>query len=135
MRRRFAYAVAGLGLTLVVAAPALAAPSNGANAEVIPVTCDGQALNVLTGRGLPAWGSDASGNLDGTLYLLKEITIRGYPGDLATEPATDPIFVDSNSIGNKTGLGETIECTFRDVETDSDGTFTIFGDVLVVQVR
>ena len=135
MRRRFAYAVASLGLMLVVAAPALAAPSNGSNTEVIPVNCDGADLHVLTGRGLPAWGSDASGNLDGTMYLVKELTISVYAGDLATQPTTDPLFVETFSPGNKTGLGETIRCTFREVETDSNGTVTIFGDVLVVQIR
>lgn len=135
MRKKIAYLLAVIGLTFVIAVPALAAPSNGANAEVVPVTCEGVSQYVLVGIGLPAWGSDASGSLDGTMYVLQEIDVRVYPGNLTSEPTTPPLFGYSKTFGNKAGLGETIHCTFVQVETNADGTTTGFGDVWVVQVR
>jgi hypothetical protein len=135
MRKKIAYLVAVAALTFVVAAPALAAPSKGANAEVVPVTCGGVSQYVLVGIGSPAWGSDAGGNLDGTMYLVQEIDVRVYLGTPASEPSTPPIDGFSKTLGNKTGLGETIHCTFVEVETDENGTVTLFGDVWVVQVR
>ena len=128
-------AVAVAVLTFVASAPALAAPANGANAEVIPVTCAGVSQHVLVGIGLPAWGSDAGGNLDGTMYVVQEIDVRVYAGSLTTEPTTPPIDAFSKTHGNKNGLGETIHCTFVEVETNENGTATLFGDVWVVQVR
>lgn len=134
MRKWIASLVACIGLTLLVAAPALGAPSNGSKAEVIPVTCGGVALHVLVGAGGPAWGSDAAGNLNGSMYLVKEIDVRVYPGTLTTEPtATDPVFAFAKTFGNRTGLGAATQCTF--VEFDATGPATAFGDVVVVQVR
>ena len=135
MRKKIAYLVAVMGLTFVIAAPALGAPSKGANAEVIPVTCAGVSQHVLVGIGLPAWGSDALGNLDGTMYVVQEIDVRVYAGSLSTEPTTAPIDGFSKTHGNKHGLGETIQCTFVDVETVENGIVTLFGDVWVVQVH
>ena len=135
MRKKIAYSVAVIGLTVVVAAPALGAPSKGANTEVIPVTCAGVSQHVLVGIGLFAWGSDASGNLDGTMYIVQEIDVRVYPGSLTTEPTTDPIDSFSKTHGNKNGLGAAIHCTFVEVETSENGTATLFGDVWVVQVH
>ena len=135
MRKKIAYLVAVAALTFVVAAPVSAAPSNGANAEVIPVTCAGVSQHVLVGIGLPAWGSDAGGNLDGTMYVLKDIDVRVYAGSPTSEPTSDPLFVFARTHGNKNGLGEAISCTFVETTTDENGTTTAFGDVLVVQVR
>src|SRR5687768_6470018 len=80
-----------LGRRVARAAPALGAPSNGANVEVLPVTCGGVSQYVLVGIGLPAWGSDAGGNLDGTMFIVQEIDVRVYAGSLTTEPMTPPI--------------------------------------------
>ncbi len=135
MRRWIATVVAVLGLVAVTTAPALGAPSNGAKAEVLPVTCNGTAGFVLVGAGGPAWGTDAAGNLNGTMYLVKSIDVRGYAGSLTTEPTTAPIFEFDKTYGQKAGLGATIHCTFREVETGPDGTVTVFGDAWVVQVR
>ena len=135
MRKKIAYLVAVMGLTFVVAAPALGAPSKGANTEVIPATCAGVSRHVLVGIGLAVWGSDGAGNLDGTMYLIQEIDVRVYAGSLTTEPTTEPLDSFSKTHGNKHGLGETIHCTFVEVETDENGTVTLFGDVWVVQVH
>ena len=135
MRNKIAYLVAVVALTFVIAAPASAAPSNGANAEVLPVTCAGVSQHVLVGIGLPAWGSDAAGNLDGTMYVVQEIDVRVYAGSLTTEPTTAPIDGFSKTHGNKNGLGDTIQCTFVDVEMTMNGTVTLFGDVWVVQIH
>ena len=133
MRRRIAYSVAGLGLALATAAPALAVPSGGANTGVIPVVCEGEVRHVLTSRGAAVWGADADGNADGTMYILKELTLRAYPGELTTQPDSDPIFMETTSGGEKTGLGEELHCTFT--EFDPEGGVTIFGEATVVQVR
>ena len=133
MRRRTAFLLAA-AVALLVAAPAQGAPTEGPNAELVTATCDGVVSHVYV-RGNSAWGADAAGNLNGTQYVLKEIEFRGYPGTLTTEPTTDPLFVFAKTFGNKTGLGETIHCTFREVQTDESGTVTAFGDAFVVQVR
>jgi hypothetical protein len=91
---------------------------------------------VIVNAGNSAWGADAAGNPDGTQYVLKEIEFRGYAGDLTMEPTTaPPLFVFSKTFGQKTGLGETIHCTFVDQQTDESGIVTAFGDAWVVQVR
>lgn len=133
MRRSAAFGLV-VALVLLVAAPALGAPTNGANTEFISVTCDGATRHVYV-RGNAAWGANATGTLDGTQFVLKEIAVRVYPGNLTTQPTTDPLFFFAQTYGKKTGLGQTIRCTFREVETGEFGITTAFGVAWVVQIR
>lgn len=122
-------------IAFMLALPASAVPVGGTNTDVIPVNCGGEDRFVIVNAGNSAWGADADGNPDGTQYVLKEIEVRVYAGDLATEPATDPLFVFSKTFGKKAGLGEALQCTFREVEVTPEGTVTVFGRAFVVQVR
>ncbi|CAN5196025.1 hypothetical protein BH18ACT5_BH18ACT5_18630 [soil metagenome] len=134
MRSKFAFLLSFM-VALVLALPALGVPTNGANTDVIPVTCEEEDVFVIVNAGNSAWGADEDGNPDGTQYILKQIEFRGYAGDLATEPATDPLFVFGKTFGKKHGLGEAIHCTFREQEVSQEGTVTVFGDAWVVSVR
>lgn len=135
--RRLLILIVIAAVTAVLAAPAGAAPINTGLVEV--ATCDGLgtvSVLVTPGEAPPFWGLDQTGNLDGRKGLLGSIDVRVYLGALAVEP--DPstaVFAFTKTFGQKTGLGDSIHCTFVDTETDETGTFTAFGDVDVFLQR
>jgi len=128
-------ALVSVVLVGLLAAPAAAVPTNAAKAGSTELDCEGgspSAVLFLENSSAVAWGLDGD-DLDGTQYTAKQLEFRVYQGDLDAEPAGDPLFVDSQSWGKRTGLDD-IACTFVQ-HFEDDGDFTLFGDVVLAQVK
>jgi hypothetical protein len=87
-----------------LASPAAAAPP-GAGLETLTATCDGQSVTVTTSGGASFWLGDQH-------YLLTSIQGTA-PGGMTFE----------KSYGNRTGLGNEINCTATIEEPE--GTVTV----------
>lgn len=134
MRRMTLAAVILFGLC--IAAPAWAPPSNSEGSEVRHLECEGTSVDILLspGHGNSNWGVDASGETDGTLYHLKSLAGRFYPGNLSLEPAgQDPAFTFSKTFGQRVGQGDPLVCETSFTATINGTTYTAFFDVTVTQ--
>lgn len=122
----------GLGIT----APAWAPPTHSENSEVRHLVCEGTSVDILLspGHGNSNWGVDASGETDGTLYHLKSLAGRFFPGNLSEEPAgQDPAFTFSKTFGQRVGQGEPLVCETSFTATINGATYTAFFDLTVTK--
>ena len=139
MKGRLRGVALGLGMAMVVAVPASAKPVNGAAGErgAMAVSCefeDGtREVLISNGNGGAAgFVVDEEGAYTGETYWVVEAAGVGWPGEWLTPPDSDPVHSWSKSWGKRTGHGDPITCTARDVFTDEDGqTWTVFSTFMV----
>lgn len=120
---------------LGIAGPAPGAPEGSGNGEVRHLVCNGASVDILLspGHGNANWGVDSSGETDGTMYHLKSLDGRFYPGTHATEPGDNPAFTFSKSFGQRVGQGEALACATSFTATIGGSTFTAFFDLDVTR--
>ena len=87
--------------------------------RTLVLTCGDASVTVVIspGAGIKSWGTD------GTTYQLKTYELRIYRGEFTTEPDDiDPLFVFSQSFGNRNGQGEAMACSDRAYNPDHNAT-------------
>ena len=129
MRRSVVVSILALGVLVVMALPAHAAPTN--KWEPFDVDCGGTTVAVISpAEGNSSWTIDTStGETSKTPKHIKEISFRIHEGVLTVEPSTAPIFTFEKTFGNRVGQGDATHCTGRDL--CPCGTQTGFYDVWV----
>jgi hypothetical protein len=116
MRRFLIGGLITAGVMLATAVPSEAVPTK--NPPTV-FTCGDAYVTVVTspGGGVAAWGTD------GAMYHLKSEDLRFYSGEFATEPTdVDPIFVSSQTFGNRVGQGAAASCSLRHYNPDHNLT-------------
>lgn len=115
---------AAVGTCLIAAVGFAPSAAADPKTEVIPITCDGQEVEVAVNGN----GDFTPGHLVGgtAVYVVQSIdatfTFTPTGGDPETETLT-------RSKGNV--HGDTVTCTFELSETSPEGTFTASGTVVV----
>jgi hypothetical protein len=121
MRR---FLVGGLfmaGVLFATAVPSEAVPTKN---EPVVFTCGDATVTIVTspGGGVAAWGTD------GAMYHLKSENLRFYSGEFVTEPTdVDPVFVSSQTFGNRVGQGAAAACSLR--HYNAEHNLTAFDDI------
>jgi hypothetical protein len=115
-------AAVGSGILAVAAF----APSADADpkAEIIPITCDGQVVEVAVSGN----GDFTPGHLVGgtAVYVVQSIDATFTFTPTEGEPQTEHLVRSKGNV-----KGDTVTCTFELSETAPEGTFTASGSVVV----
>jgi hypothetical protein len=121
-----------VGALFVQFAPVEAAPANAKNAFTFTLQCGAAgSVTILRNATNASARFDASGE-GGRVYELESVDIRSYLGDVATEPATPPIFEFVKDYGSRNGYSSSLPCSGRFVINDPGGTFTAFVNVVLI---
>lgn len=121
MLKRFCTALALGILAMAAFAPGAAAdPINAKGSQVIPVTCDGQALEfVVNGN-----GDFTPGHVVGSTAVF---VLQAFAATFEFTPPGGPTQTESFARSKHNLHGDLVTCAFDFSETTPEGTFRAFG--------
>ncbi len=112
----------------LLALPAAAAPTKGANTKTVAVQCQGSSVSVIMvpSIGKPLWDVSTGDPSNGPNYMIKTLTQEVFVSGAS-------IGVFTFNFGKRTGQGATTTCTYQEHFLDANGAqVDVIGTVYVV---
>jgi hypothetical protein len=117
-----------LAVFSLLAAPAVAAPTNGAKTKTVVVQCQGASVSMIMvpSIGKALWDVSTGEPTSGPSYMIKALSQELFVNG-------DSIGVFSFSFGKRTGQGAAMTCSYQEHFLDANGAqVDVLGTVYLV---